>query len=152
MDQVLKRLVGLALLWVLVAAPTTIDRFYAVVQITQNLSTMQNNMRANVVIIQNAKNAGTIPSFAAAQQATRDLGNAFLQRLAMNQTIMTAFPTELSAGATALGIAPSDVTAVQALLVDWASRLSTATITNQTQLDNGVAAVLANVPPAMLPF
>jgi hypothetical protein len=30
--------------------------------------------------------------------------------------------------------------------------MSTATITNQTQLDNGVHAILNNVPAAMLPF
>ena len=132
--------------------PTTIDRFFAVVQICQNLSTMQNNMRRNVQTIQASKNAGTIPTFAAAQQATRDLGNAFLQRLALNQTIMTNFPTELSAGAIVVGITPADVTNVQALLVTWATNLNTAVITNQTQMDNGVAAVLANVPEAMLPF
>ena len=132
--------------------PTTIDRFFSVVQICQNLATMQNNMRANVQIIQAAKNAGTIATFAAAQQATRDLGNAFLSRLSRNQTIMTNFPSQLSAGSTAVGITPSDVTDLQALLVTWATNLSTAVITNQTQLDNGVTAVLANVPAAMLPF
>lgn len=151
----LAELVCLVVLWVAVAAPTTIDRFYAVVEITQNLSTMQNNMRANVQIIQHSAETPGQPLFQdwpRVQKATQDLGTAFLQRLALNQTIMTNFPTELSAGATALGILPSDVTAVQALLVDWSSRLATATITNQTQLDAGVAAVLANVPAAMLPF
>lgn len=132
--------------------PTTIDRFFAVVQICQNLATMQNNMRANVQAIKAAKAAGTLVTFADAQAATRALGTAFLQRLAMNQTIMTAFPTELAAGASAVGIAAGDVSAAQTLLTTWATTLSTAVITNQTQLDNGVTAVLANVPAAMLPF
>ena len=132
--------------------PTTVDRFFSVVQICQNISTMQNNIRANVQAIQAAKGAGTIPTFSAAQQAMRDLGNAFLQRLAMNQTIMTAFPSQLSAGATALGISPSDVTTVQALLVTWGTNLNTAVVTNQSDLDTLVTNVLANVPSAMLPF
>jgi hypothetical protein len=38
------------------------------------------------------------------------------------------------------------------LLLTWATTMSTATITNQTELDNGVAAILANVPQSMLPF
>lgn len=132
--------------------PTTIDRFFGVVQLCQNLSTMQNNMRANVQTIQAAKNAGTIPTFAAAQQAVRDLGAAFLQRLAMNKAIYDAHSTEVAAGAAALGIAAGDMAAVHGNLMTWATNLNIATITNQTQLDNGVAAVLANVPSAMLPF
>jgi hypothetical protein len=132
--------------------PTTIDRFFGVVQLCQNLSTMQNNMRRNVVIIQEGVAAGTIPTFAAAQTATRALGTAFLQRLDMNAAVVQAFPAEVQAGATALGISFTDMTDVYNNLRTWATNLSTATITNQTQLDNGVAAVLANVPAAMLPF
>lgn len=132
--------------------PTTIDRFFGVVQLCQNLATMQNNMRRNVVIIQQAKNAGTIPTFAAAQQAVRDLGLAFLQRLDMNAAVVQQFPTQVQAGAEALGIVYQDMTNTYALLRTWATTLSTATINNQTQLDNGVNAVLANVPAAMLPF
>lgn len=206
--------------------PTTIDQFFAIVQICQNLSTMQNNMRANVQAIkashdapgallttvaqayvagsgtlivasaapaanqtiiglnnsahtvlrvtdkvgatltvvakQNDQNAAVgvqvravsnlFEDFPATQQAMRDLGSAFLQRLAMNHTIYDAYPTEVTNGALGVGIAPADVGSVQTLLVTWATNLSTAVITNQTQLDNGVAAVLANVPPAMLPF
>ena len=132
--------------------PTTIDRFFSVVQLCQNLSTMQNNMRANVQGIQASKNAGTIPTFAATQQAVRDLGAAFLQRLAMNKAIYDAYPTEVAAGAAAIGIASGDMSAVHSNLMAWATNLSTATVTNQSQLDAGVAAVLANVPAAMLPF
>jgi hypothetical protein len=132
--------------------PTTIDRYFAVNQLCQNLATMQNNMRANVVTIQAAKNAGTIPTFAAAQTAVRDLGLAFLQRLDMNAAIVTAYPAQVQAGAEALGIVYQDMTDLYALLRTWATTLSTATVTNQTQLDNGVAAVLANVPASMLPF
>jgi hypothetical protein len=132
--------------------PTTIDRFFGVVQLCQNLATMQNNMRANVQGIQAAKNAGTIPTFAATQQAVRDLGTAFLQRLDMNAAIVTAFNAEVQAGATALGISFTDMTNVYNNLRTWATTLSTATITNQTQLDNGVTALLAGVPASMLPF
>ena len=132
--------------------PTTIDRFFAVVQLCQNLATMQNNMRRNVVIIQESKAAGTIATFAAAQTAVRDLGTAFLQRLDMNAAIVTTYPAEVQAGATALGISFADMGDVYDNLRTWATTLSTATITNQTQLDNGVAAILANVPASMLPF
>jgi len=132
--------------------PTTIDRFFGVVQLCQNLSTMQNNMRKNVVIIQQGVAAGTIPTFAAAQQAVRDLGNAFLQRLAMNKAIYDKYPTQVAGGAAAIGIASGDMTAVHNNLMTWATNLSTATITNQAQLDAGVAAVLANVEEAMLAF
>ena len=132
--------------------PTTIDRFFGVVQLCQNLATMQNNMRANVQVIQAAKNAGTIPTFAAAQQAVRDLGLAFLQRLDMNAAIVTAFNAEVQAGSAALGISFTDMTNVYNNLRTWATTLSTATVTNQTQLDNGVTAILANVPAAMLAF
>jgi len=132
--------------------PTTIDRFFAVVQLCQNLATMQNNMRANVQGIQAAKNAGTIPTFAAAQQAVRDLGTAFLQRLDMNAAIVTNFNAEVQAGSAALGISFTDMTNVYTNLRTWATTLSTATITNQTQLDNGVTALLAGVPASMLPF
>lgn len=132
--------------------PTTIDRFFAVVQLCQNLATMQNNMRANVQIIQTGVAAGTIPTFAAAQQAVRDLGTAFLQRLDMNAAVVTAHAADVQAGAEALGIIYADMTSVYTLLRQWATTMSTATITNQTQLDNGVAAILANVPASMLPF
>lgn len=135
-----------------VSTVNTIERFYAVVQLCQNLSTMQNNMRANVVTIQQGVAAGTIPTFAAAQTAVRALGTAFLQRLDMNAAVVTPHATEVSDGAAALGILFADMTARYDLLRTWATNLSTATITDQTQLDNGVAAVLANVPASMLPF
>jgi hypothetical protein len=207
--------------------PTTIDQFFAIVQICQNLSTMQNTMRANVqaiktshdapgavlttvatayvagsgtlvvadasatafgqvliglnnaqhtVLLVTAKNGNTLTvttkqnpgnaavgvqvrtvsnlfeDFPATQQAMRDLGTAFLQRLAMNQTIYDTYPTEVNAGAVGVGIIPADVGTVQNLLVTWATTLSTVVITTQAQLDNGVTALLAAVPPAMLPF
>jgi hypothetical protein len=207
--------------------PTTIDQFFAIVQICQNLSTLQNNMRANVqsiksshdnpgavlstvaaaytagsgqLIVQDASATGfgqyliglnnaaktiltvtaksgniltvvakqndanaaigiqvrtvsnLFQDFPATQQALRELGTAFLQRLQMNQTIYDAYPNEVTAGAQGVGIIPADVSTVQTLLVDWATTLSTVVITTQTQLDNGVASLLAAVPPAMLPF
>ena len=135
-----------------VSTVNTNERFYAVVQLCQNLSTMQNNMRANVQRIKTATDAGTLPTFAAAQQATRDLGTAFLQRLALNAAVVTPHVTEVTDGAAALGILFADMTARYDLLTTWATNLSTAVITNQTELDNGVAAVLANVPASMLPF
>ncbi|HJQ66344.1 MAG TPA: hypothetical protein VJ816_08205 [Gemmatimonadales bacterium] len=135
-----------------VSTVNTIERFYAVVQLCQNLSTMQNNMRQNVQAIKASKDAGTIPTFAAAQQAMRDLGTAFLQRLALNEAVVTPRVTEVTDGAAALGILFSDMTTRYNLLNTWATTLSTATITNQTDLDNSVTAVLAAVPASMLPF
>ena len=209
--------------------PTTIDRFFAVVQICQNLATMQNNMRANVTALKashdapnpggpvttvgpdgytagsgrlvvvnhlriaegalieldtplhsvlrvlskvgntltvsakhndgNAASGAAIAlvsnlfeDFPATQQAVRDLGRAFLQRLDMNAAVVSQFRVQVQAGAEALGIVYTDMTDIYNLLRTWATNLNTATITNQTQLDNGVAAILANVPAAMLPF
>ena len=130
--------------------PTTVDRFFAVVDICQNLSTMQNNMRANVVVIQTSAHAGTLT--VTAQKAFSDLGIAFNQRLSMNSAIMAAFPAQLSAGATAIGVAPADVTSVQALLVTWAENLRLNTVVTLADCDTLVTNILAAVPAAMLPF
>ena len=208
--------------------PTTIDRFFGVVQLCQNLATMQNNMRANVqglkashdapqgaaftavagggygagsgtltvanaaairvgallglnnaahtvvqvtgvagntisvTVKQNDANAAAgaavanvsalYEDFPATQAAIRALGTAFLQRLDMNAAIVTNFNAEVQAGSAALGISFTDMTNVYNNLRTWATTLSTATVTNQTQLDNGVTAILANVPASMLPF
>ena len=132
------------------AMPTTVDRFFAVVEICQNLSTMQNNMRANVQIIQSSAHAGTLT--VTAQKAFQDLGLAFNQRLTLNQSIMTAFPSQLSAGATALGITPTDVTNIQNLLVTWATNLQNNTVVTLADVDTLVSNLLAAVPVAMLPF
>ena len=133
--------------------PTTVDRFFAVVQICQNQATMQNNMRANVQTIQASFTSGPLQgNIAGTQQAFRGLGMAFQQRLAMNQAIMSLFPAQLAAGATAIGVAPGDVTSMQSLLGTWAGNLSTATVTNGTDVDTLVSNVLANVSEAMLPF
>ncbi|HJT92446.1 MAG TPA: hypothetical protein VJ777_10940 [Mycobacterium sp.] len=209
-----------------VSTVNTIERMYAVIQLCQNLSTMQNNMRANVqaikashdtpgavvttvaggytagsgtltvanaaaisvgtllglnnaahtvllvtgkngnvltvVVKQNDADAATgvavasvsalFEDFPATQQAVRDLGRAFLQRLDLNAAVVTPHATEVSDGAAALGILFQDMTDRYNLLRTWATNLNTATITNQTELDNGVAAVLANVPASILPF
>ena len=65
---------------------------------------------------------------------------------------MTIYLTQLSAGATAIGVSPTDVTNQQALLHTWATNMSTAAFTSSTDLDNQVAALLAAVPVAMLAF
>jgi hypothetical protein len=132
--------------------PTTVDRFIASYQLCQQVADMQNNMRANVQIIQAAKNAGTIPTFAAAQQAFRDLGSAFLSRIATLTTLVANNLTALQNGTAALGITWTDITDMKTLLTTWATNLSTATITTQTQLDNSVAALLAAVPAAIQPY
>jgi hypothetical protein len=133
----------------------TIERYFGVNQLCQNLATMQNNMRTNVVVLQTSAETPGQPLYQdwpAVQQAVRDLGTAFLQRLALNDAIVQAHQTEVRDGGAALGIVGTDMADRYALLLTWATTLSTATITNQTQLDNGVAAVLANVPQSMLPF
>lgn len=138
--------------------PTTIDRFYAVVQITQNLSTMQNEMRVGILDIQaNFKGTrvggsplqGNLPAI---QQTVRDRGAAFQQRLDKNAALIAAFPAQLSAGATAVGIAPADVTSIQALMVTWATNHQTATFATGADLDTLVTNLLAAVPVAMLAF
>lgn len=139
--------------------PTTIDRFFGVVQICQNIATMQNNMRDNVVILRNAYTSGgptgnspLLNNLSAAQQAYRDLGTAFQQRLTMNQAVMSAFPIQLAAGANAIGVTSSDVTGRQQLLVNVSSGLVTAVFTSSGDVIAGTNTVLNTVPVAMLAF
>lgn len=134
-------------------SPTTIDRFFAVVQICQNIATMQNNMRDNVVVLQNSFTSGALlNNLSAAQQAYRDLGNAFQQRLSMNQNVMSAWPTQLQAGATAIGVTSSDVTGRQQLLVNVSSGLATVVFTTSGDVISATNQVLNAVPVAMLAF
>ena len=139
--------------------PTTIDRFFGVVQICQNIATMQNNMRDNVVSLQNAFTSGgptgTSPllnNLSATQQAYRDLGTAFQQRLTLNQNVLSAWPTQLAAGAAAIGVTSSDVTGRQQLLVNVSSGLATAVFTTSGDVIAGTNQVLNTVPVAMLAF
>jgi len=131
---------------------TTVDRFIASYQLCQQVADLQNNMRANTLIIQAGKNAGTIPTFAAAQTAFRDLGTALLGRIATLTTLVTNNLAAMQAGTAAIGVTWTDITNMKDLLTTWATNLSTATITNQTQMDNSVAALLAAVPAAIQPF
>ena len=131
---------------------TTVDRFLASWQLCQQIADMQNNMRANTVVIQAAKNDGTIPTFAAAQTAFRALGTAFLSRIATLTTLVTDNLAAMQAGTAAIGVVWTDITDMKAVLTTWATNLSTATTTNQTQMDNSVAALLAAVPAAMQPY
>src|SRR5512143_270243 len=107
---------------------TTVDRYLASHQLLQQIADMQNNMRANVQIIQAAKNAGTIPTFAAAQQAFRDLGKAFISRITRLTTLVTDNLAAIQAGTAAIGITWADVTSMKDLLTTWATNLSTATV------------------------
>lgn len=139
--------------------PTTIDRFFGVVQICQNIATMQNNMRENVTFLQAQFTSGGITGtstlqgdLVGTQQAYRDLGAAFQQRLSANQNVMSAWPSQLSAGATAIGVLTSDVTARQQLLVNVSSGLATAVFTTSGDVIAGTNQVLNLVPVAMLAF
>jgi hypothetical protein len=139
--------------------PTTIDRFFGVVQICQNIATMQNNMRDNVTFLQGCFTSGgpnglsTLQNdLAGTQTAYRALGNAFQQRLTLNQNVMSAWPSQLSAGAAAIGVQTTDVTARQQLLVNVSSGLATAVFTTSGDVITGTNQVLNVVPVAMLPF
>jgi hypothetical protein len=135
--------------------PTTIDRFFAVVQICQNIATMQNNMRSNVVSLQNQYTSGAPPllnDLSATQQAYRDLGRAFQQRLTFNQTVMSNFPTQLAAGAAAIGVQTTDVTAMQNLLVNVSSGLAQAVFTSSGDVISATNTVLSMVSSSMLAF
>ena len=139
--------------------PTTIDRFFGVVQICQNIATMQNNMRDNVTFLQAQFTSGGINGtstlqgdLVGTQKAYRDLGTAFQQRLALNQNVLSAWPTQLSAGATAIGVLSSDVTARQQLLVNVSSGLVNAVFTSSSDVITGTNQVLNTVPVAMLAF
>lgn len=132
--------------------PTTVDRYLASHQLLQQIADMQNNMRANVQIIQAAKNAGTIPTFAVAQQAFRDLGNAFLARITALTTLVTNNLTAIQNGTAALGITFSDITSTKDTLNTAATNLSTAVVTDLTSMNNLVSATLAAVPAAIQPY
>jgi hypothetical protein len=135
--------------------PTTIDRFIAVYQLCQQIAGMQNDMRASAQIIQSGFSNPASELFndlPLVQQRTRDAGAAYLSRIAVLTTLATNFSGDLATGFTALGISPTDVTALRTLLTTWATNLHTATITSQIQLNNQVAALLAAVPAAMQPY
>jgi hypothetical protein len=140
-------------------SPTTIDRFFGVVQICQNIATMQNNMRDNVVFLQNQFTSGGITGtstlqgdLVGTQTAYRALGAAFQNRLTANQNVLSAWPTQLAAGASAIGVTSSDVTGRQQLLVNVSSGLATAVFTSSSDVITGTNQVLNTVPVAMLAF
>jgi hypothetical protein len=110
------------------------------------------NDQAAAVGVQLRSVSNLFEDFPATQLALRDLGKAFNQLLAKNQTVYDTYPAEVQAGAVGVGIVPGEVGTDQTLLVTWASNLETAVVTTQTQLDALVTAVLANVPQAMQPF
>lgn len=135
-----------------VSLVNTMERFSAVSQVVNNAAQMSNNMRANTVGIQTSKNNGTIPTFAAAQQAFRDLGTAFKQRLDKAAAIVTPNLVAIQDGSAAVGIQFSDLQARNTLLNTWADNLRTAVVTNQSQMDTLVSSLLAAVPATILPF
>ena len=139
--------------------PTTIDRFFGVVQICQNIATMQNNMRDNVTFLQAQFTSGGVNGtstlqgdLVGTQRAYRDLGTAFQQRLTLNQNVISAWPTQLAAGAAAIGVTSSDVTGRQQLLVNVSSGLVNAVFTSSSDVITGTNQVLNVVPVAMLAF
>jgi len=135
--------------------PTTVDRFLASWQLAQQIADMQNNMRANALLVKaNFSNPQSLQfnSFPNTQQAFRNLGNSFLTRIDKLTTLVTNNLTAMQNGTAAIGIVWTDVTDMKALLTTWATNLSTAVITNQTQMDNSVAALLAAVPAAIQPY
>jgi len=140
-------------------SPTTIDRFFGVVQICQNIATMQNNMRDNVTFLQAQFTSGGVNGtstlqgdLVGTQRAYRDLGTAFQQRLTLNQNVISAWPTQLAAGAAAIGVTSSDVTGRQQLLVNVSSGLVNAVFTSSSDVITGTNQVLNVVPVAMLAF
>lgn len=141
--------------------PTTVDRFLASWQLAQQIADIQNNMRKNASFIKANKDAGVlvgppgnqhVMTFADAQQAFRDLGSAFLTRIAVLTTLVTNNLTSMQNGTAAVGIVWTDVTDMKTLLTTWATNLSTSVVTNQTQMDTSVAALLAAVPAAIQPY
>lgn len=131
---------------------TTVDRYLASHQLLQQIADLQNNMRANVQILQNAKNAGTIATFTAAQQAFRDLGNALLFRINVLTTLVTNNLTAIQNGTAALGVTFSDITNMKDILTTSATNLSNAVVTDQASMDSLVSGVLAAVPAAIQPY
>jgi hypothetical protein len=118
-----------------------LDRLANLVQAYANLVAMQNNILANVQIIQIANSRGTLKVPVA--QAYNDLGLAFQQRLAMIQDVLDA-----NAG----GIDPNDITTLQGFLSDTVAVLAGTTITDPTEVDTLVADVNATVPVTTNPF
>lgn len=141
-------------------AQTTVDRFFACVQICQRLSTIANNMRDNVQVIQRGFNGtlagstlnGNLPL---TQQAFRDLGTALdspISGLASIDSVVATNQTAIANGLTALGVAPADANAVRANLRTWVNNLKAAVIVTAADVDTLVANVLANVPQVVQAF
>lgn len=136
---------------------TSADAFWAVVNISRMLSDRQRQLRTTPVDIQR-NFRGQLPisplqgDLPGVQRAIRDFGKATLDILAVIKAAYDDHPAELQAAAVAPLPLFADLQDQYVLLHTWATNLNTATITTEAQLDNGVAAVLANVPAAMLPF
>jgi hypothetical protein len=141
-----------------VSTVNTLERFITVSQLSDNLARMSRNMRQIVQQVKADKDAGRVVgpppghvmTFADAQASIRNTGQSFLDRLAMNAAVVTPHVTEVTDGAAALGIQFTDMTARYNLLLTWATTMNTAVITNQTELDNGVAAILAAISDTIL--
>jgi len=118
-----------------------LTRLANLVQAYANLVAMQNNILANIQIIQIANSKGTLKVPVA--QAYNDLGLAFQQRLALIQGVLDA-----NAG----GIDPNDITTLQGFLSDTVAALAGTTVTDPTEVDTLVADVNATVPVTTNPF
>lgn len=139
---------------------TTVDRFFACVQICQRLSTIANNMRSSVQKISDGFKGGIVGStlsgnMIATQQAFIDLGNALdspANGLSAIDSMVSANQTAISNGLTAIGVAPADANNVRLNLRTWVNNLKSAVIVTGTDVDALVNGVLTNVPAALQAF
>lgn len=118
-----------------------LTRLANLVQAYANLVAMQNNILANVQIIQIANSQGTLKVPVA--QALNDLGLAFQQRLAMIQSVL-----DNNGG----GIDPSDIATLSSFLSDTVAVLAATTVSDPTDVDTLAAGVNAIVPVTTSPF
>ena len=105
---------------------------------------MPDNLRANVQILVHSFERGPMQgNLPRMEQALRDLGRAFQQRLAMQEAPHAALAPHLAIGR-------ASVSGVHALMTEWATALATAEMRSPGDPAALGAAVLAAVPPTPL--
>lgn len=135
--------------------PTPIDTFWAILTITRVLSDVQRTLRQTSQNFQGWYHNGPGPlqgNLAATQQGIRDFGLGQLQILATVKALYDTYPTELTAAAVAPLPTFTALQAAYSLVFTWATNMNTVTLASGADLDAKVAALLAAVPPTMLPY
>jgi hypothetical protein len=139
--------------------PDTVDRYAVCTTICARLASLANNIRSESQFIKNCF-TGTVagsPMFndlAATQAAFRGLGTALdsvngISGLWKIDQIVTGNGAAISAGLTAIGVAPADATNRRTALRTSINNLKGATLASSADVDTLVNGILAAIPDSL---